>query len=353
MSTGVEGKRLAVAHLIFNVVTGLIAIIGIRQLIVAVDWLSVHVGIAEDNYTLQLAVFHTLFNLIGIVVMLPLIDRLVVFLKRLLPEKAAEFEKPVYLSSATMEVPDAAVQAVRKESIRLYDLAVDIIIDGLNIRRDVFQSGEKIKRVIKQSTAVIDEDFDAIYERKLKALYGAIVEFAIQIKGGYAGGRIREDLSRYRSAGQAIIEAVKGVKHLRKNLSHFMRFDNPYIKAEYDRLRRLVVKLLREIEVVRETDDRTDSVLSLDRFKLQVEKNTDKIANRLDELIRENRIDVQMATSLMNDITYCREICWNLLDASSILFSGSDSDERAAMRSVALDEHEILDLLENPGQDRR
>jgi len=105
--------------------------------------------------------------------------------------------------------------------------------------------------------------------------------------------------------------------------------------------------------VVRETDDRTDSVLSLDRFKLQVEKNTDKIANRLDELIRENRIDVQMATSLMNDITYCREICWNLLDASSILFSGSDSDERAAMRSVALDEHEIIDLLENPGQDRR
>ena len=352
MGAGIEGRRLAAAHLIFNVVTGLIAIIGIRQLMVIVGWLSVHLGIAEDNYTLQLAVFHTLFNLIGIVVMLPLINRLVGFLKKVLPEKAAEVEMPVYLSPAMTDVPDAAVQAVRKESIRLYDLAVDIIIDGLNIRRDVFQSGEKIKRVIKKSTAVIDEDFDAIYERKLKALYGAIVEFTIRVKGGYAGGRIREELSRYRKAGQDVIESVKGVKHLRKNLGQFMRSDNSFIKAEYNLLRRLVIRVLREIEVVRNTEDNTDSILSLDRFKLEVEKRMDKISNRMDELIRENSINVTMATSLMNDINYCREICWNLLEAASALFSESDDlDEKAAMRSVALDEHEIIDLLENPEQD--
>jgi phosphate:Na+ symporter len=352
MSSGIEGKRLAAAHLIFNLVTGLIAIIAIQQLIVAVSWLSVHLGISPDNYTLQLAVFHSLFNLIGILVMLPLISPLVRFLKKLMPEKQADVEKPIYLNDASMEVADAAVQAVRKESIRLYDLAVDVIIDGLNIRRDVFVSGEKSKRVIKKSTKVIDEDFDDLYDRKLKALYGAIVEFTIRIKGGYTGGRLREELSRYRKAGQDVIEAVKGVKHLRKNLNFFMRSDNQYTKADYNKLRRLVVRTLREIEVIRQTNDHTDSILSLDRFKLEIEKGIDKISNGLDELIRKNRIDVQMATSLMNDITYCREICWNLLEASAALFSESDLDEKTALRSVALDEHEIINILENPEQEK-
>ena len=46
LSSGVDGKRLAVAHLIFNVTTGLIAVLGIYHLIIAVDWISGHLGIA-------------------------------------------------------------------------------------------------------------------------------------------------------------------------------------------------------------------------------------------------------------------------------------------------------------------
>ena len=49
---------------------------------------------------------------------------------------------------------------------------------------------------------------------------------------------------------------------------------------------------------------------------------------------------MQTATSLMNDISYCREICWDLVEAGSVLFSASDADEMAAIRSVALGEEE-------------
>ena len=62
LGSGVDGRRLAAAHLVFNFVTGLIAISFIYQLMTIVSWVSVHLGIAADNYTLQLAVFHTLFN---------------------------------------------------------------------------------------------------------------------------------------------------------------------------------------------------------------------------------------------------------------------------------------------------
>ncbi len=347
LSAGTNGKRLAVAHLIFNLTTGLIAIAAIYQLMQAVGWISAHLGIAADNYTLQLAVFHSLFNIIGIVVMLPLLNQLVTFLEKLMPLDEVEVERPKYLSDASAGTVYGAVEAVRKESFRLYDLAVGIINDGLSIRRDVFESEKKIKRVIKKSTDVIDENIDDLYERQVKALYGAIVEFIIKIRGGYAGGKLREELNTIRQADQHIVEAVKGVKHLKKNLTRFMQTDNPFIKKEYDRLRRLIVRVLKEIEVVRKAEGGSESILSLDQLKLGIEEKTEEISSGLDKLIRKDHIDVHMATSLMNDISYCREICWDLIKAGFVLFSTSDLDENIALRSIALDEEEIIEMIDH------
>ncbi len=49
ISANVDGKRLAAAHLIFNVTTGVVAIIFMNYILVAVDWISGHVGIAGDD----------------------------------------------------------------------------------------------------------------------------------------------------------------------------------------------------------------------------------------------------------------------------------------------------------------
>ena len=86
--------------------------------------------------------------------------------------------------------------------------------------------------------------------------------------------------------------------------------------------------------------------LHLDSLKLEIEEKTDKISNGLDKLIRKNHVDVQMATSLMNDISYCKEICWNLVEAGIVLFSTSSRDDQSAMRSIALDEQDIVEIIE-------
>ena len=346
LGSGIDGKRLALAHLIFNMITGLIAILGIYHLITAVDWVSARLGIAADNYTLQLAVFHTLFNLLGVLVMLPLIKQLVALLRKLIPSESIEVERPIYLGSASRGLRDVALEAVKKESIRLYDFAADIIIDGLSIRRDALESEEKIKRIVKKSTAVVDEDIDDLYERKLKALYGAIVEYVIDSRGGYSDGTLKEEMNSVRQAGQHVIEAVKGVKHLRKNLTKALQSENDFVMKEYNRLRRLIIKVLRDVETTRVAERGSASVLPLDKIKLEIEEKTAEFSHGLDTLIRGNHIDVQTATSLMNDISYCREICWDLVEAGAVLFSRSDRKDKDALKSVALDEHEIIAMLE-------
>ena len=347
LGASANGKRLAMAHLIFNAVTGLLAIVGIYQLMDAVSWISSQLGIGAENYTLQLAVFHTLFNLLGIVVMLPLLRRLVTFLEKTIVEDEIEIERPRYLSAASGEIRDTAIRAARKETIRLYDLAAGIITDGLSIRRDVLQSEVKVKRIVKKSTDIIDEDIDELYEKKLKALYGAIVEYIISSRGGYADGRLKEELNMIRQAGQHVIEAVKGIKHLKKNLTKVMKSDNQYIKKEYNRLRRLIITVLRDIETARNAEGESRSVLPLDQIKLEINEKTKEFSHGLDKLIRKEHIDVHSATSLMNDISYCREICWDLVKAGSVLFSTFEQDEETAVRSVALGEDDIVEIMED------
>ena len=230
----------------------------------------------------------------------------------------------------------------------MYDLAAGVIVDGLSINRDMLESEEKVKRVVKKSTDVIDEDIDDLYERKLKALYGSIVEYVINSRGGYSDGRLKEELNRLRQAGQHVIEAVKGVKHLRKNLNRFMRSDNRFTMKEYNRLRRLIITVLRKIEATRMSASESKSALSLDHLKLEIEEKTREFGKGLDDLIRKECIDVQTATSLMNDISYCRETCWDLVEAGSVLFSAADLDETVAMRTITLSEDEIAEMMENP-----
>ncbi len=52
----------------------------------SVDIISVFVGISADDWTLKLAVFHTIFNVIGVLVMVPFINKLVVFLESTIKE---------------------------------------------------------------------------------------------------------------------------------------------------------------------------------------------------------------------------------------------------------------------------
>jgi phosphate:Na+ symporter len=350
LGTGVNGKRLAGAHLIFNTVTGFIAIAGIYQLIAAVRWISTLLGIAADNFPLQLAVFHTLFNITGIVVMLPLTGLLVKLLTKLLPMQEPEIEHPKYLNTVTLDVADAAVEAVKNETIRLYDKSVGVIANGLNIHRALYRSEERPKTVVKKSIDIIDKDFDDMYTRKIKALYVAIVEFIIRTRAGYAKGTLREQLNAFRGAGQHIVEAVKGVKHLRKNLVRYLKSENPYISNEYNKLRLLIVRVLKTIDNSRKAgeEDTTAISLDLDPLKLDITQRIEKISNGLDELIRKNHINVQMATSLMNDISYCKDICWDLVEAAIVLFSTSTRGDQTAMRSIALDQHEITEILKTP-----
>ena len=347
MSANVDGKRLAVAHLVFNLVTGLVAIIFIYQFIYSVDWIGNHIGIADHDYTLKLAVFHTLFNLLGLVIMIPFINKLVVVLQRVLKEPVTALDKPRYLNEASIEIPAAAVEAVHNELIHLYENAYRLIAHGLSLHRGVIDSDQDLEAAVTQTRRLIPIDIDEYYNLYIKDLYSAIIEYISRAQAQELPAHWADELYALRQASRHIVEAVKGMKHLHKNLSRSVLTRNEYVRQQYNSIRLELATILREIQLLKTRGPDTDTSLSLDSVKFSLKEADRKMNSTLDDLIRKKFITAKLATSLMNDSSYSYDIGQNLVEMAKILLTTRHPDERDVMQELALDEKDIANLLED------
>lgn len=345
MSSNIQGKRLAGAHLIFNMATGFLAILFIYQIAEAVDWISHSVGIADDDYTLKLAVFHSVFNTLGILVMLPLISSLVNFLMRTMPEKELPVAAPKYLNEAAIELPDTAIEAVRMETLHLYDNAFAIITHGLSLHRHDILSDVDIDKIITSSGKIIPIDIDAEYEISVKGLYSEIVSFISRAQTSMEADQA-DELFALRAAGRDIVEAIKDTKHMQKNMSQYITSDNEFIRDEYNKIRIYLGSVLRRLAIVQQQGDDPTSILSLDTMKLEMKENDTTANGMLETLIRDERISSLMATSLMNDASYAYDVTRNLLQMGEVLFATGDQSMKDAERIIALDDDDIEEVIE-------
>jgi phosphate:Na+ symporter len=308
-----------------------------------VDIISGQVGIAQDNYTMKLAVFHTLFNLTGVIVMVPLIHRLADYLFKVLPEKDKDLAEPLYLNDAVIESPETVLVSLKKEVWHLFDSAFELMAHGINLHRTEILKSEDLEKTIDEDREIHDFDLDAQYEGKVKVLYSAIIEFISNAQSNMPS-IYSEEMFRLRKASSEIVECVKHIKHLRKNATRYLVSDNEHIRAEYNRLRYQISMILREIYRLRDEEgdhDHALALLELDELKAEIQLEHKQLDGRITQVLRDQQITPMMATSLLNDFNYVDETSRHLLDtAQALLVSHSDLVAEAA-REVVLDEDEI------------
>ena len=347
MSSNIVGKQLAGAHLIFNGVTGLIAIVFIHQLMSAVEFVSAAAGIASDDYALKLAVFHTIFNVIGVLVMVPFIGKLVTFLESVLKVDTTKrnIDNARYLNDSVLELPSTSMAAIIRETKHLYENAFEIITHGLNLKRSNIISSMPLEQVIKEEYSQNAVNIDEFYNNKIKGIYGEIIDFSTRAQSDMSPKDI-EVLYKLKLANRDIVEAVKGTKHLQKNLLKYLKSPNSHIKAEYNRIRKDLAELLRNINIIATTDEEDVILLLLAKTKVHTEKY-DILANgTLDNLIREKLITNEMATSLMNDSAYAYDISKNLIEMAEVIFTDRNSNTPSLNEELAMSDDDIKEILE-------
>ena len=329
LSSNIAGKRLAGAHLVFNVTTGLVALLFIFPLAKLVNIMSDTVGISPTDYTLKLALFHTIFNVIGVIIMIPFIKRLESFLLNTLKEKVEEkdISEPKYLYESVLEFPGSTITALVKESKYLFKNAIfKIVAHGLNLHRGDIISDLKIKKVIKKSTEDMHVDVEDLYYNKVKTIYGEIIRYATTIQNKFkVGKKQNRTLTEIKIANRKMVEVIKDVKELNKNVTIALNSDNQYLSNEYDNFRKKVAKVLRVIHLFRTEDESDIYAEKLAELKQEAKDNIRHSNNSIDKLIRKNLITVEMASSLFNDYTNVNDMIKKLIEVAELLYGNKDS----------------------------
>jgi phosphate:Na+ symporter len=106
-----HGKRLALAYILFKLIAAVIALV----LFPFVTPLLIRASSNIDGVTL-LAAYHTAYNIVGVAVLLPVIDKFTQFVERILPERSSPLTRG--LDHAALATPIVAVEAVRRTVAR-------------------------------------------------------------------------------------------------------------------------------------------------------------------------------------------------------------------------------------------
>ena len=320
LASNKNGKRLAVAHFIFNIITGAVAVILIYQLKDLVDLLAPLLSISETDDAMKLALFHTIFNVLGVLIVAPFVRTLVRFLETLFTEKEKGRGRAKYLTYEVMEIPATALAAIRKETIHLYDKSVEAIVHALNLHRTEIYSEIAIDKVIQKSRTPIRIDVDKIYQEDIKSLYGEIIRYA-SISQTHLDQAGNNQMYELKLTARYIIEMVKDVRELQKNLNYYAKSHNAVIVDQYNELRAQLITVLRKIQEVRDYEGDEEEILTQIEVQKQLSKENEIRMNQaVDSLIRENKIDSNSASSLINDIGFTHSISKKLLTSAVTLW---------------------------------
>ncbi len=136
-------KRAAMAHVIFNVVSACVAFV----LLPALLWVALQIAWllgSTENLATSLAIFHTLVNILGLLIMWPLTDILVGFLQKRFKSAVEDFSRPMFLDRNVQSTPSLALDALAQELLRMNKIACDMAKAAISsevTQRDLLQEG--------------------------------------------------------------------------------------------------------------------------------------------------------------------------------------------------------------------
>ncbi len=321
-----DGRRVALGNLLFKVVAALAILPFFSVMPMLIQKLSEVIGIG-DSPTLQLALFHSLYNLIGALLTLTFLTPMITLLNRLIPSPKISHaitlplprEKPVrarLLTDAVMEHPDAALQALKIESGRLYQRTVSLIGFALYVEQHQLYDQEDLP-LSETIPPWPNWGIGKLYKVQVRALHEDIVQFSeatLRDASPYQQQNIRAILV----ACENFISAIKRVRLLQKSLRKHIRAEHAPVRSHYLRLRRRIITTIRRIHELAESDPKeiTKAVHTLRR---ELHKQDLLTGDSLASLLKDSQTSSAHVVQMINDNGTAHDVCNSLIDGAVIL----------------------------------
>jgi len=323
-------KRVAAAVVLFNVVADTIAFLGLKPLL---QFITGTLSISDPLFSL--VAFHSLFNLVGIVIFLPLIPLLSKWLDRWFREEETPLLRHIKVGDAA--VTDVALENMTHETWRLIDQAAALnqATFGLPPDATFYESKEDRKGV-----DVFSGDFD--YERcyaDVKQLEGEILKHALALQSQPLEVDESQRLSQIIPSIRNAVHAAKSMKDVYADLELFRASVDDRFNAYFGQFREAAREFYEALNSLRTSDIASIRFEALVAIKDKSESVHQRMHRRIyDEVSRGELSEVEISTLLnVNRELFMasQSLVSALADALLDMESASDFESIPAARSVS------------------
>jgi phosphate:Na+ symporter len=291
-----DKKRTAVAHILFNVFTGVVAFI----LLAPMTWSLSYVGLNQSVEAL--ALFHTLFNILGVIIWFPLIPALTRWL-----QTKFHIIKPVmtlYIHNVSHTLPALEHEALRKEVIHLGHNVCSFAVAAIHVPPEEglkhHASISKILETYKQP--LLSSPLERYHE--LQHLQGEILDYATALSIRIELPEIRKDFDRTLLMATQLIAASKHIRDILHDIEMLSESDTLEMEAFFHELRYQILALCMHYTDWLNGD--TQASAQLEALFTKLDKSYKNSAEILNDMITNYKISKQMTVVFMNIIYMTR-----------------------------------------------
>ena len=214
-----DKKRVAFIHTIFNLATGVIVLIILNPLA------ELTLNLAENDYLVAVSLFHTIFNILGVIVMIPFVGLLEKGAKKFIKDKKVIVTK--FITEIDTSIPEIAEEALKKEITRFVKKSMKFYLHTFKISSKSFKDE-------KYLSMFIDYDIETEY-KNLKLLSSEIEKVAIEVN----------DEESLKFVYQIAL-SNKQIKDIYHNIDEFLFDDNQFLKDYVLEIRKKLIRFAKE-----------------------------------------------------------------------------------------------------------
>jgi len=230
-------KRVAFSHLFFNVSSAIIGLLLIWPVTMGIKYL---IGDIEENAVIGIALFHTIFNVIGAIIFLPFIGVFSKWLLKIIPDRQAVLTK--HIQNLAPSVFDAALSGLKNETLHLIRKTMRYNVNALEIKKNIPE-----QLITKKKTK---EQYN-----QLKLLQNEIFTFAAEMQKKKLDVDDSNKMNRILHGARLGINSAKSIKDVGHDFASFDAADNKFLNEVKGNIQIRMTKLYNEIFPLLEDDN--------------------------------------------------------------------------------------------------
>lgn len=316
-----SGQRLALVHVVFNCCTAVVAF----ALLSPLNWLVVQTTTVfglGDNKLLQLALFHTVFNAMGVLMFWPFQRQLAAGLEKWWPDtqepdvlitanamQQTQVVRARYLAPTALQTLESANSAVAKELQHMGRLGLEVVAHALYCPVSQLAAPQREDPQLRERLQQQATNADRLYQYYIKGVYADLLEFMGSMVLPMDGAQ-QTFWHNSQVAAFHLVEGVKDAHRLQRNMHRYLQQpDCGAARSSYLELRLFMLNTLHDVRKLSVSDAQADEwAYQLRQLDEEIATFEAQFRKHLFSSIRGGLIDSLTASSLMNDLGFAQGI---------------------------------------------